>query len=284
MWGRISLLMAICVLFAFVAGCLSDSPGEGEEQTVTVAVSILPQKTFVEAVGGSRVNVLVMVPPGASPATYEPATDQLVALSSADMYVKVGSPLPFERVYLPLITETNPSMVVVDSGEGIEILDQDPHTWNAPPNAMIMVDHIADALVELDPAHQEMYGQNRDAYLAELAGLDADIRAMLGGMQGESFMVFHPAWSYFATEYGLEQIPIETEGKEPSPGQLAALVRRAEEENISVIFVNPQMSTQSAEVIAAQIGATLVFADPLAGNYTQNLRNFAEHIGAEGAA
>lgn len=282
MCGRISLLLVICVLFVLVTGCLSDSPAGEEEETITVAVSILPQKTFVEAVGNPHVGVLVMVPPGASPATYEPTTDQLVALASADIYVKIGSPLPFERVYLPRIIEANPSIVVVDSGEGIAIIEQDPHTWNAPPNAMIMVEHIADALVDIDPAHQAMYLQNRDAYRAELAALDSDIRTMLEGMEEESFMVFHPAWGYFAREYGLEQIPIETEGKEPSPGQLASLIMRAEEENISVIFVNPQMSTQSAEVIARQIGATLVPADPLAENYTRNLRDFAEHIAAEG--
>ncbi len=284
MRGRISLLLVICVLFVHAAGCLSDSSGSGENDAVTVAVSILPQKTFVEAVGGTRVDVLIMVPPGASPATYEPTTDKLVALASADMYVKIGSDLPFERVYLPRLVEANPSMSMVDSGEGIEIVEHDPHTWTAPPNAMIMVDHIADALAATDPAYQDTYLQNRDAYLAELAELDAGIRGTLKGMEGESFMVFHPAWGYFAREYDLEQIPIEVEGKEPSPGELAALIQRAEEENISVIFVNPQMNTESAEVIAAQIGATLVPADPLAANYTQNLRDFAEHIAAEGAA
>jgi zinc transport system substrate-binding protein len=284
MCARISFLLAICILSVLMTGCLSNSSGGEEGGTVTVAVSILPQKTFVEAVGNSHVEVLVMVPPGASPATYEPTPDQLVALSSADMYVQIGSPLPFERVYLPRLIQANPSMMVVDSGEGIEIIDQDPHTWNAPPNAMIMVDHIADALATTDPAHRDIYLQNREAYLAELAGLDTDIRTMLEGMEGESFMVYHPAWGYFAREYGLEQIAIETEGKEPSPSQLAELIRRAKEENISMIFVNPQMNMDAAEVIAQQIGATLVPADPLAENYTQNLRDFATHIAAEGAA
>jgi len=284
MCSRIPLLLALCGLFVLGAGCLSGSPDDGGEDTITVAVSILPQKAFVEAVGGDRVDVLVMVPPGASPATYEPATDQLVALASADMYVAVGSPLPFETVYLPRLIDANPGLAVVDSGEGIAIVENDPHTWNAPPNAMIMVDSIADALAVLDPAHGQAYLQNRDAYRAELAALDADIRTMTGSMEQKSFMVFHPAWGYFAREYGLEQIPIEAHGKEPSPGQLAALIRRAEEEHISVIFVNPQMSTQSAEVIAQQIGATPVDADPLAENYTANLRTFAGHLAAEGAA
>jgi zinc transport system substrate-binding protein len=281
---RIPLLLAICSLFVLGSGCLSDSAPEGGEGNLTVAVSILPQEEFVKAVGGGHVDVLVMVPPGASPATYEPTTDQLVALSSADIYVKVGSPLPFEAVHLPRLIETNPSLAVIDSGEGIEIIENDPHTWNAPSNAMIMVGHIATALAEQDPDHRDVYLQNRDAYLAELEGLDADIKGILEGREGQKFMVFHPAWGYFAREYGLEQIPIEIEGKEPSPGQLAALIRQAEEGHITVIFVNPQMSTKSAEVIAEQTGATLVPADPLAGNYTESLRTFAEHIAAEGQA
>jgi zinc transport system substrate-binding protein len=285
MCSRIPFLLAICGLFILATGCISNSAGGGEEDgNLTVAVSILPQAEFVEAVGGKGVEVLVMVPPGASPATYEPTTDQLMALTSADMYVKVGSPLPFETLFLPRLIDANPSMVVVDSGEGIEIVEHDPHTWNSPPNAMIMVDHIAEALAEIDPAHREQYLQNRDAYLAGLNELDADIRTMFMEKEQRSFMVFHPAWGYFAREYGLEQIPIEIEGKEPSPGQLAALIRRAEEEHITVIFVNPQMSTESAEVIAQQIGATLVPADPLARNYTENLRDFAEHVAGEGTA
>lgn len=280
---RIPLLLVICGLLALGSGCLSGPPDGGGEGTITVAVTILPQEEFVRAVGGEHVRVLVMVPPGASPATYEPTTAQLVALSSADLYVKVGSPLPFETVYLPRLLETNPSLVVVDSGEGIGIIDNDPHTWNAPSNAVIMVDRIATALAAFDPARGDEYLQNRDAYLAELAVLDADIRAMLEGREGRSFMVFHPAWGYFAREYDLVQIPIETEGKEPSPGQIAALIRQAEEEEITVIFVNPQMSTESAGVIAGQIGATLVPADPLARNYTENLRTFAEHIAGNDA-
>ncbi|MGM0770444.1 MAG: metal ABC transporter solute-binding protein, Zn/Mn family [Halobacteriota archaeon] len=284
---------------AFVSGCTDNSIEDAvsEDDRIVVAVSILPQQEFVEKIAGNKVNVVVLIPPGASPATHEPTAGQLREVADAKAYFTVGSGLPFEKVWLDKIKTVNNEMFIVDCSEGIKIIEihgeeeenhevepaeneehdhegVDPHIWTTPINAKIMVENTYLGLVRIDPDNKETYLHNKEAYLKELDEVDSRIRETLGE-EGGSFMTYHPSWNYFATEYGLDMITIEEEGKEPSPKDMQRLIDEAKEKNISVIFVQAQFSTQSAKAIADAIGGEVVTVDPLAKDYINNLDTIA---------
>lgn len=251
-----------------------------------VFVSILPQKYFVERVGGEQVVVSVMVGPGQSPATYEPTPRQMTALSRARLYFSIG--VAFEDTWMKRIQAANPALRVVPMQRGIELLPltgpggepagTDPHIWISPLRVKIMAASIRDALIETDPAHRGDYESNYRAFITELDALDRNIRAILVPAKGKPFLVFHPSWGYFAKDYALRQIPIEAEGKEPGAKALARVIDLGKREGVKVIFVQTQFSRRTAETVAAAIGARVVGVDPLAENYPQNLLRVAHEF------
>lgn len=256
-----------------------------------VFVSIAPEKTFVTRIGGNRVRVSVMVPPGSSPATYEPTPRQMIALTGSVLYFRIG--MPFENSWMQRIRSTNPALGVVDLRAGIplrrfeghhhEVVNPehgllDPHIWTNPRLVITMAAHIRDALTRLDPPGKTGYAANYAAYAAELRALDARIRSLLSGVKHRRFLVFHPAWGYFADEYGLEQIAIESEGKPPGAAALSRLIEQAKREHIHVIFVQRQFSTAMANTVARAINARVVQVDPLAEDYAANLLQFARSL------
>ncbi len=277
---KIAFLLAM-TLILLTSGCIGPHPEDTDRSTydgedrIIVAVSIPPQAEFVEQIAGNRVRTIVMIPPGASPATHEPTPGQLKDVAYASMYAIVGSGLPFEEVWLTKIRAVNQDMLIVDSSEGITLRmmgeGTDPHIWTSPQNAKVMVENIYQGLVRIDPDNQGTYYTNKEEYLDKLDKADTDIRNALSGKEGSSFMVFHPSWGYFADEYELNMIPIEIEGKEPSAHQLSQIIDTAKQNNITIIFVQTQFSSQSAEAIAQEIDGTVVPIDPLAENYVENI-------------
>ncbi len=275
----------------------------GTDEPITVAVSVVPQAEFVEKVGGDKVKTVVIVPSGADPHTYEPSPKEVQEISKARMLVTVGAGMPFEEGWINNFESTNSGTLIVNCSKGIELKELeghhhegeeegekdagieagdeeqsdedheelDPHIWTSPANAKIMVEDIYEGLAELDPENESYYAQNRDAYLKELDALDARIREKLEGKEGSNFMVYHPSWGYFASDYGLNMISVEIEGKEPSAQDLTKLVDLAKEKNVKVIFVQANFSTRSAEVLAKEIGGEVVAVDPLAKDYVANM-------------
>ena len=273
-------VVALLLGVALLSGCDQSVTPEAAGP-LKVTVSILPQKYFVERIGGEHVTVNVMVRPGASPATYEPKPEQLAALSEADAYVSIG--VPFEDAWLARIAAVNSEMLMVDSAEGIERMPMgmggenlDPHIWLSPRLVKLQSQNIYDALVQLDPEHEEAYRANLVRFIADIDALDAGIRATLEGVENRKFMVFHPAWGYFARDFGLEMIPVEIGGQEPSAAELAELIAKARQEDIKVIFAQPEFSTQRAETIAGEIGGEVLLISPLAPDWLDNLRRVAE--------
>jgi zinc transport system substrate-binding protein len=277
-------LAVILVLIILAGGCLSEPNRTGNGGAVVVAVSILPQAEFVHAIAGDRAEVIVLIPPGANPATYEPTADQLTALSRAGIYCMVGSGLPFEHVYVPRLAAANPAMRLVNTSAGIVLIDRDPHIWTSPVNAVRMVWTMAEALAEADPEYAENYRANASDYEKKLVSLDTEIRSLTADLPGRTFIVFHPSWGYFAHEYGLVQVSIEEDGKEPSPGHLAKVIDLARREQIHVILANPQFSRQSVDTVARQVNATIVEVDPLSEDYARNLLFLAQTLAGERAA
>lgn len=271
-----------------------------------VAVSIAPQAYFLKQIAGDRVDVLVMVPSGADAHTYEPRPRQLADLGKAAVYFAVG--MDFEKAWLPRFQTANPKMAIVETDAGIEKMpmvahgdddhdqaaskghgaqdgeghhheagEPDPHVWLSPKLAKILAASMRDALAKADPAGAADYAAGYDRFAASCDALAADIQAQFAGLPpGEhKFMVFHPSWGYFARDFGLTQEPIEALGREPGPKALAALVREAKKDGVSVIFVQPQMSARQAQTIAQAIGGTVAPLDPLAEDWADNLKKAA---------
>ena len=281
-------LLILSLSLFVTSGCQRSTPepaGGLSEGGLTVTVSIVPQTYFVERVGGERVDVNVMVLPGNNPATYEPRPEQLTALSQSAAYLAIG--VPFEDAWLEKIAAANDGMLMVDTAAGIERMPMevdhehgdgplDPHIWLSPELVKIQAQSIANALAKLDPAHDGEYRANLEAFIADIDELEADIKGTLAGADSRKFIVFHPAWGYFAHDFELEMIPIEIGGQEPSAQELAHLIEGAKEEGIRVIFAQPEFSTEDAETIAREIGGEVVLVSPLAEDWLGNLTRVAD--------
>jgi zinc transport system substrate-binding protein len=276
--STVLVLVLAATLIDFVTSCAREAEGVGK---IGVTVTILPIADFVENVGGEKVDVTVMVPPGASPHTYEPTPSKMVKVSKAKMYAKVGSGIEFELVWMDKLVEQNKKMLVVDCSAGIMKIGKDPHIWNSPVNAKKMVENICAGLIEIDPKNKDYYTENKNRYLRDLDGLDAYIRKRLGGLTNRSFMIYHPAFGYFANEYNLTQLAIEHKGKEPTPKVIQDCIDLAKRHKLSYIFVAPQFATQHAETIASSIGGRTVFIDPLPRLYIPNMRSVAASLSLE---
>jgi zinc transport system substrate-binding protein len=241
-----------------------------------------------------------MIPPGSSHVDYSPSPRQVVALSLARVYIKVGHPaFEAERHSIDPFLARLPGIRVVDMSRGMSLIAGegsegrhggeeddhalgDPHVWVAPETVRVAAGNIAAALAAADPRHGAEYRTNLRAFLAEIAALDGEIRDRLGpGVPGKvrKFMVYHPSWAYFAREYGLEEIAIEAEGKEPSAQRLIQLIDRARREDVRVIFVQGGFPRKSAQVIADAIGGRVLTADPQERDWAANLRRVAAEIG-----
>ncbi|MEN6591725.1 MAG: zinc ABC transporter substrate-binding protein, partial [Methanobacterium sp.] len=261
-----------------------------------------PEVEFVKAVGGDKVDVTLMVPSTADVHTYEPLPSQLSKVSSAKMYVMIGSQLEFENNYMDKLRSSNPNMLVVNSSEGIKLIPSseggeteeshegetaethedeiedhhdgimDAHVWTSPRNAKIMVNNIYEGLVEVDPENKEYYQKNRDEYLAKLDELDRNTTELLKN-KTKPILIYHPAFAYYARDYNLTMTGVMINDEEPSPQRIAMMVDIAKENNITVVYVEPQYDPKFMETIASQIGAEVLFVNDLDENYLENMKN-----------
>jgi zinc transport system substrate-binding protein len=277
-WIVIGCLIAV----ACVIACIAPGGERAEDEQIGVIVTIVPQADFVDKIGADNVAVTVMVPPGASPHTYEPTPGQLRAVSKAKMYFKIGSGVEFENAWMDKIRAVNPDMQVVDCATGISKMGKDPHIWNSPLNAKLMVENICAGLIEIDPEHEAEYTTNHDKYLQELDDVDAYIHERLDSFTNTRvFMSYHPSFGYFASEYDLTQIAIEHKGKAPTPKVIRNCIDQARQYNLSYVYVAPQFATDDAEVIAHAIDGQTIFIDPLPLDYTANMRSIVEALSLE---
>lgn len=272
------------------------------EENLNVTVSILPQKYFVEKIGKELVSVNVMVEPGMSAETYEPLPQQLANLSNSSAYISIG--VPFEEAWLEKIKSANPNITMINSGENIdkipmighhhhhehedhdhehkdknkEIESLDPHIWLSPKLAKIQAENIYQGLVKLDPKNETIYQQNLANFIAEIEELDQQINQKFADISKRKFMIYHPAWGYFAKDYNLEQISIEFEGQEATSATLASLITQAKENNITAIFAQPQFSKKTADIIAREIKGEVIILDDLALNWSENLLDVSDKL------
>ena len=281
-----------------------------------VTVSILPQKYFVKKIAGDKIDINVMVKPGASPATYEPKVSQMRKLSKSLAYFSIG--VPFENAWLEKFKNANKKMLVVDTGMGIQKISMiahshdheeehehgkhkeethhehhdhehhghghhhhgglDPHIWLSPVLVKIQARNIYSTLVKIDSENKDFYKKNLNTFLKEIKALDKKIEDILTAYKNKPFMVFHPSWGYFALRYNLEQIAIEVNGKEPKPAQLVNLVKEAKLHDIKIVFVAPQFSQKGAKTISKSINGNVAIIDPLDIKWDENLIKVAKEI------
>ena len=255
---------------------------------INVAVSIPPQRFFVRMIAGDRARITVVVPPGYNPVVYEPTPSQMKEIEKADIYFAIG--VPFERVWLKRFISLNKNLCIVHTDMGIRkrkiIFDWlkrekeavDPHIWLSPPLVKKQAEIIEKSLEQIDPDGREFYRNNLKRFLSQIDELDQEIENILKDEKGKVFLVFHPCWGYFAERYGLRQIPIQIQGREPSGIWLGKIIKYCKQMHIKVIFVQPQFSQKIPRLIAKEIGARLVVIDPLSENWMENLKYVAKKI------
>jgi zinc transport system substrate-binding protein len=315
--ARVVLSIPTLMLCAATVACDSSAGGNGGgggggaasgqpvfDRVIRAAVSIAPQGWLAQRVGGDRVSIEVLVTPGQSPHTYEPTPKQMMNLSEADVFFRIGT--PFENRVVEQLAKINARMRLVDCTLGVAHIEStaecdhdepghdhaahdhathdhgpasaDPHIWLDPVRAKTIASNIADALIEIDPPHADGYRARLAALHAELDALDQELKSALAPFAGRTFYVFHPAYGYFADRYALNQVAIEIDGKSPGPKQVIDLIERCRADNVHTIFVQPQFPTADANAIAEAIKGVVAPMDPLDGDYVGNLRGMARAI------
>ncbi len=252
---------------------------------VNIVVSIVPQKVFVNKIGGDKVDITVMVKNGASPHNYTPKPQQMKKLSKAKLYLSIG--VEFEKVWLSKFINQNRDMLVVDSSMDINKTtlhhhneeELDPHVWVDPINVKVIAQNIYEALVEIDKENKSYYKKNLENFLKEIDKINQNIKNTLKNTpKGTTFMVFHPAWGYFAKRYNLKQLSVEVEGKSPKMKALVKIIEKAKKEKVQAIFTQPEFSDKASQIISKELHINVIKASPLAENWGENLQNLAKAI------
>ncbi len=273
----------------FFAGLFASMAAVGEP--LRVAVSIAPEAYLVEGIGGRDVDVMTVLRVGANAATFSPSPSTLRALEGRAVYFSIG--VPFEHAWLPALRKALPALRIVALDAGLPRLEAvahahashahgyDPHVWTSPTNLRRMAERVRDTLVVLRPADAETFRRNWRHLDDSLQALDTALRARLKAKRGAAFMVLHPAWGYFARDYGLRQVVIEPFGKQVGPRRLMRLIQLARREHIGAVFAQPQFSDRQARLIAEAIGGRVVKLDPLARDIAATLRRAAKAFATE---
>ena len=258
---------------------MSCQSGKIEKETNLISVSILPQKYFVERIAGHDFKVNVLIPRGANPATYEPTPMQMTGVAKSIAYFKIGY-IPFETVWLNNLIEGAGDIKLVDLSSGIKLIRGkekhgdhhheggiDPHIWSSFKSMKIVSANLFQELVKMAPEKKNVYEKNYQQLLLELEELDQLATTSLIDKKGTSFMIFHPALSYLARDYGLNQISVELDGKDPSPTHMKNLVEDAKRLGIKHVFIQKQFNVENARAIVREIDGEIILIDPLAEDW-----------------
>ncbi|NDV69575.1 metal ABC transporter solute-binding protein, Zn/Mn family [Dysgonomonas sp. 25] len=288
---RLKPILFILPVFLFLA-C---KPKSTSEEKAVLTVSIEPQKYFLEQLAGDKYTVHCAIPSGANPEAFDPTPSQLVNISKSKAYFAVGT-LTSERVFVEKVKGYNKELRIVDCSSGVALLDNDhhhhcefhsaheqgdPHIWSSPSTARIIAKNMYEELVKMDAANKDFYEANYAALSAEIDKTDEQIKAYLAKATNRSFIIYHPALSYFAEEYGLHQLTIEHDGKTPSPAYLAKLVDKSKAEHIKVVFIQQEFDAKNAETLANEIGAKTYVINLLSYDWNSELTKIAQALAHE---
>jgi zinc transport system substrate-binding protein len=280
--------LLILLSVVLLSSCASRSSDSGEK---IITVSIAPYKFFVEAIGGKDFTVNVMVPAGANPHIYEPFPKQLALLRKSVAYISNGY-LGFEMTWLDRFYDSNKSMKKLSLSQNIEPLGShhhhdgdhvegaDPHYWVSPKCGRLMAESVKKFLCQLNPDHASQYEANYQVFLGQINKLDEEAATLFAGTKAKSFMIFHPNLGYLARDYGLDEVTVEFEGKEPPPSRMKELIDRARKDHIKTIFVQKEYDTKNANAIASEIGAKIQIIDPLSEEWLTSTAGIIKELHA----
>lgn len=281
----LSFMIILSLVFLFGCSKQGLETAKEEQENVSenkpiIAVTIVPEKTFVEAVCGDLAEVVTLVPPGNSPENYEPTPMEIEKFSKASLYFSIGVPTE-EANILPnagdvKIIALQDKVASAYEDRKFESGERDPHIWLSPKRVKIMVEVIADEMVKIDAANKETYEKNAEAYIKQLDDLDKEINEALVGVKSKKFIVYHPAFGYIADDYGLEMYALEEEGKEATAVHLQEVIDLAKKENIKAIFYQEEIDSSQSKAFAEEIGGKTMQLAPLSADYIENLKEMAK--------
>ncbi len=280
----LSLLVSICIV-----SCTNKE--KKKERIITVTMEA--QRYFTEQIAGDKFSVASMVPKGSSPESYDPNPSQLISLGKCEAYLRIGY-IGFEQVWFDRLMDNAPHLLTFDTSLGVNLIHSshnhqsvgtrnrslggvDPHIWNSTINATIIADNTCKALCYLDKINETYYMDRCNKLKREIKILDDTLKVILKGAD-KSFMIYHPALSYFARDYGLHQISIEEGGKEPSPSHLRDLIQMCQKEKVHVIFVQQEFDMSNAELIAKETGTKIVRINPLSYDWKEEMIRIAQAL------
>lgn len=280
----LSFFMFVCVIFLYSCNSNVKNNTTKSESKINVAVSIVPEETFVKEVGGDKVKVTTMIPSGQSPENYAPTTDIMEELSNSSLYFSIGVPTENANI-LPKMRDFNKEIKMVSMADEVskvyserkfESGERDPHIWLSPKRAKVMVEIIAKELSAVDPNNADYYKTNSENYIKKLDKLDEDIKSSLSLLKAKDFICYHPAFGYFADDYGLQMTALENEGKEATIEDFQKTIDFAKGKGIKAIFYQAEIDSKQAKSFATEINGKAEMVQPLASDYIDNLEKTAE--------
>lgn len=275
------LLITAFVFFVILSGCTKKIT----DAKPVISVSILPQKYFTERITGDKFEINVLLPPGVSPHTFEPAPSILTKLASSEVYFILGE-VEFEKAWIDKFISVKKDLKVVNTTEGANYIESevhddidhghnhekvDPHIWMSAREVKIIAQNTYNTILNIDPENKQFYKDNLDSFIKDLDKLDMQIKTILSGLENRKFIIYHPALGYFARDYDLKEIPIEIDGKEPSPSQIKKVIDTARENGITTVFIQKQFDSRMANSIADEIDGKVLQLDPLSEEWLNNM-------------
>lgn len=273
--GGLLVLSTICLF-----GCSTNVQKDATEEKPIVAVSIVPEETFVKAVCGDLADVVTLIPPGSSPENYEPTAQEMEKFSDSSLYFSIGVPTE-EANILPKVDDVKvislaDEVAKVYDDRTFESGERDPHIWLSPKRVKVMIETIASEMSKIDPENEETYQLNVANYIEQLDGVDQEIKDALEGVENKEFIVYHPAFGYIADDYGLKMFALEEEGKEATAQHLQDMIDLAKEENIKVIFYQEEIDSSQSASFAEELGGKTIQLEPLSADYINNMKKMAQ--------
>lgn len=273
------MLKYIYPLFLFLVLAACSSKKASQERIINVTIE--PERYLAEAIVGDKYKVNTIVPKGSNPEIYEPSPEQLIKLSEGSIYLRIGQ-IGFEQIWMTRIRQNAPDMHIYDLSEGIIKPEKgkyvDPHIWTSVVNMQIMAQHLVEILAKEDPENGEFYRKRAATLIAELKNMDRDFRKVLKNIPNRSFLIYHPTLTYFAKDYGLDQIAIEKEDKEPTPFSIKETINECKRKNVRLILLQKEFDIKNTQLIARQLNAGIVQFDPLAYDWPETMRQVVTAI------
>ena len=273
--------------------CLLFACSNKVQQENIITVTIEPQRYFAEQLADTLFRIETMVPVGTSPEIYDPTPVQMANLAHSKAYFCIGH-IGFEEAWIEKLQQNYPKIPFFDNSIGVAMIESwhhhgdhfhsegvDPHIWTSPKAVRRIVRNMCASLMEIDPSNKEQYAANLQKLLEQIDAVDEKITQILQNSSQKAFIIYHPALSYFARDYGLRQLSIEYHGKEPSPELLKQMIDVAKEQGIKTVFVQQEFDKKNAEIIAQELGCQPIIINPLSYNWGEEMINIAQALSNE---